>query len=438
MALRGFKATRLKFPIFGITAASGAWSKTNIGCRCYAQQSSNKTDLAHYLKQRIKLNGPITVAEYMKTVLTSPHSGYYMNKDVFGAKGDFITSPEISQMFGELLGVWIVHEWMLAGSPKQLHVVELGPGRGTLADDILRVFQQLKGIKDVVSLHLVEVSPAMRHMQELKLTGTNRVTERHAETQEKDGIHKTIQTKSGIPVTWYTNLQDVPTGTPSCFIAHEFFDALPIHKIQKTEKGWREVLVNTAQENSSNQFQFVLAPTDTSISKLFVKKDEKRDHVEVCPEGAVIVQDIADRVTQDGGNALIIDYGHDGTKGDTFRGFRNHKLHDVLVEPGSADLTADVDFSFLKRMVEGRATCHGPISQRMFLKNMGIDYRVQAIMKNASESHKKDLFSGYQMLTDPKQMGERFKFFAILPKTDKDNDRTSQKQRLPTGFQSAK
>ncbi|XP_070578086.1 protein arginine methyltransferase NDUFAF7, mitochondrial-like isoform X2 [Ptychodera flava] len=376
----------------------------------------------------------------MKTVLTNPISGYYMKTDVFGAKGDFITSPEISQIFGELLGVWIVHEWMLLGSPQKLQVVELGPGRGTLAEDILRVFAKLMQIKDVVSLHLVEVSPKMSEMQELKLTGVITGSADSGKDCERlqDGPagYKTARAKNGTPVTWYRKLEDVPRGVPTCFIAHEFFDALPVHKIQKTEKGWHEVLVDVCNENATSPFQFVLSPTDTAVSRLFVQQDEMRSHVEVCPEGAVVAQNMAERISQDGGCALIVDYGHDGTKGDTFRGFRNHKLHDVLTEPGTADLTADVDFAFLRRMVADRAVCHGPISQRVFLKNMGIDYRLQALIQNANESQRKDLISGYRMLTDSDQMGNRFKFFAVLPKSNDGSDRTEQKPRLPTGFYS--
>lgn len=331
--------------------------------------------------------------------------------DMLGAEGDFITSPEISQMFGELIGVWCVSEWIAAGKPKAFQLVELGPGRGSLTSDILRVFSQLQSALNgaAVSVHLVEVSPKLSQVQAECLAGEcTQVC-----VSDKEVVYRTGTTHTGLPVSWYRNVEDVPRGF-SIFLAHEFFDALPIHKFQKTEKGWREVMVDIDPEDPE-KLRFVVFPAPTLASTTLIAADEKREHVEVCPDSGVIVQKLANRIAEDGGVALIADYGHDGTKTDTFRGFRSHKLHNVLLAPGTADLTADVDFSYLRRMAGDKVACMGPIIQGAFLKNMGIDTRLQVLLRNCHDaSTKAHLIQSYNMLTNPEKMGQRFQFFSLL------------------------
>ncbi|XP_045835468.1 protein arginine methyltransferase NDUFAF7, mitochondrial isoform X2 [Meles meles] len=297
------------------------------------------TPMLRHLIYKIKATGPITVAEYMKEVLTNPAKGYYVYRDMLGEKGDFITSPEISQIFGELLGIWFISEWMATGKNAAFQLVELGPGRGTLTGDILRVFSQLGSV--------------------LK----------------------------------------------NCDIS--------IHLVEKTPQGWREVLIDTDPQ-VSDKLRFVLAPGVTP-AEVFIQRDEMRDHVEVCPEAGVIIQELSQRIALTGGAALIADYGHEGTKTDTFRGFCGHKLHDVLTAPGTADLTADVDFSYLRRMAGGQVASLGPIKQQMFLKNMGIDVRLKVLLDKSDEPARQQLLQGYDMLMNPQKMGERFNFFALLP-----------------------
>ncbi|XP_055981632.1 protein arginine methyltransferase NDUFAF7, mitochondrial [Sorex fumeus] len=369
------------------------------------------TRLLRHLAYKIKASGPLSVAEYMREVLTNPAQGYYMHRDVLGEKGDFVTSPEISQIFGELLGIWFVSEWMAAGKRPALQLVELGPGRGTLTGDILRVFGQLGSVLQNcdISIHLVEVSQKLSEIQASTLTDEAVPLEQAADAP----VYMKGVTKSGLPVSWYRDLRDVPQGH-SFYLAHEFFDVLPVHKFQKTPQGWREVLVDIDPE-VSDKLRFVLAPSPTP-AEAFIQRDEARDHVEVCPEAGVIIQELAQRIDRDGGGALIADYGHDGTKTDTFRGFRDHKLHDVLVAPGTADLTADVDFNYLRRMAQGRVAVLGPLQQQDFLRNMGIDVRLKVLLEKAEEpAAKQQLLQGYHMLMDPQQMGQRFHFFALLP-----------------------
>ncbi|XP_041661489.1 protein arginine methyltransferase NDUFAF7, mitochondrial isoform X2 [Cheilinus undulatus] len=392
-------------------AAGWRAAQSRFFCSAPTGEEKPRPSMLRHLTSKIKATGPITVAEYMREVLTNPVTGYYVRNNMLGPEGDFITSPEISQIFGELIGVWIISEWMGAGQPKQLQLVELGPGKGSLASDVLRVFSQLQPVlrEASVSVHLVEVSPALSLIQAQSLTGNQ---SQEADTEDEP-VYRLGETAAGLPVRWYHRLDDVPAGF-SIFLAHEFFDALPIHKFQRTEKGWREVLVDIDPQKPE-QLRFVLALAATLASSTLLQAGERRNHVEVCAEGGAIVQQLARRITEDGGAALIADYGHDGTKTDTFRGFKGHQLHDVLSSPGSADLTADVDFSYLRRMAGGGVACLGPISQRAFLKNMGIDSRMQVLLRNCREaSTRQQLISSYDMLTNPARMGERFHFFSLL------------------------
>lgn len=376
-------------------------------CSNNAESKSNRVSLADYLQSKIRLTGPITVGEYMKIVLTNPSVGYYMNRDVLGKEGDFITSPEISQMFGEMVAVWVINEWQKIGSPKPLQLIELGPGRGTMMTDILRVFKSLR-LSDCISCHLVEISPELSKIQAHLLC-----------VESKDHVNNSLSYKSGITknnitVNWYRDVRDVPRKF-SFILAHEFFDALPVHKFQKTKEGWREVLIDI-DDNSSEKLRYVLSRSSTPASKLFIKENETRDQVEVSPYSGVIMQHIADRLEDDGGIALVVDYGHDGSKTDTFRGFRHHQLHEPLVEPGSADLTADVDFSYLRDNVKDKLVTFGPVNQCDFLTQLQIEIRLQMLQKHCtSEEQRQTLKSGFDMLMDKDKMGARFKFMSFFP-----------------------
>ncbi|XP_036397931.1 protein arginine methyltransferase NDUFAF7, mitochondrial [Megalops cyprinoides] len=404
---------RKAFVHLSAPACSARWcrAQSRVCSTTIPEKQAPNNSMFRHLTSKIKATGPISVAEYMREVLTNPVMGYYVKNDMLGADGDFITSPEISQIFGELLGIWCVSEWMAAGRPKQFQLVEFGPGRGSLASDILRVFSQLRGALGgaALSLHLVEVSPRLSQVQARCLTGD----QNRASGSEEEPTYRRGTSTTGLPVAWYRRLEDVPRGF-SIYLAHEFFDALPIHKFQKTKQGWREMMVDIDPE-TPDRLRFVLVPNPTLASSTLTQRDESREHVEVCPEGGALVQKLTGRIVEDGGAALIADYGHDGTETDTFRGFRGHKPHDVLTAPGTADLTADVDFSYLRRMAGDRVACFGPITQREFLQNMGVDVRLQVLLRNNPDaSTRAQLVRGFDMLMNPEKMGERFKFFALL------------------------
>uniref|UniRef100_A0A4W5MRJ0 Protein arginine methyltransferase NDUFAF7 n=1 Tax=Hucho hucho TaxID=62062 RepID=A0A4W5MRJ0_9TELE len=346
------------------------------------------------LPSKIKAKVPISVAEYMREVLTNPVTGYYVQNDMLGPDGDFITSPEICQIFGELLGIWCLSEWMGAGKPSHFQLVEFGLGRGSLANDILRVFSQLRGALGgaAVSVHLVEVSSKLSQAQALTRDQSQ------VWAREDEPVYRQGTTTAGLPISWYRNLDDVPRGI--------------IEKHELTKKGWREVMVDIDQDEPG-KLRFVIVPAPTLASTQLIQVNEVRRLVEVCPEGGVIVQQLANRIAEDGGAALIADYGHGGTKTDMFR--VNHGLHDVIASPGSADLTADVDFSYLRKMARATVACMGPVSQRDFLQNMGIETRLQVLLRNCADpSIKAELIQGYDMLTNPQKMGERFQFFTML------------------------
>uniref|UniRef100_A0A1A8G980 Protein arginine methyltransferase NDUFAF7 n=1 Tax=Nothobranchius korthausae TaxID=1143690 RepID=A0A1A8G980_9TELE len=242
-------------------------AQSRIFCSSPSDYRKSQPSMLKHLTSKIKATGPVSVAEYMREVLTNPVTGYYVRNNMLGPDGDFITSPEISQMFGELLGVWIISEWMAAGRPKQLQLVELGPGNGSLAADVLRVFGQLQSVLGgaSVSLHLIEVSPALSDFQAQTLTGGG---SQKADC-EADPVYRHGTTAAGLPVSWYRCLEDVPAGF-SIFVAHEFFDSLPVHKFQRTEKVWREVLVDVDPEDSG-KLRFVVSPGPTLASATLVQ-----------------------------------------------------------------------------------------------------------------------------------------------------------------------
>ncbi|XP_066261487.1 protein arginine methyltransferase NDUFAF7, mitochondrial-like [Euwallacea similis] len=372
--------------------------------------------LLKHLYNKIKATGPITVADYMKDILQNPVRGYYMSKDMFGESGDFITSPEISQIFGEMIAVWFLNEWQKIGSPKPMQIVELGPGRGTLSADILKVFNHFKALQKT-SLHLVEISPVLSEVQSCTLCMQSNLTKNPKSSFYREGI-----THQGIPVFWYNQYQDVPDGF-TLLLAHEFFDAMPIHKFHKTYAGYKEVLVDlesVKSEEKDIRFRYVLAPQDTPMLKMLIKKTETRDHVEISPDAILIYEHICKRLVENGGISLICDYGHNGMGTDSFRAFKKHKQVDPLVLPGTSDLTADVDFSIIEEVAlkNGNVIYLGPVTQRTFLHRIGIEHRIKALSENLTDKAQlKNLEQCYNFLTDDAKMGERFKFSCLLPST---------------------
>ncbi|CAG0895138.1 unnamed protein product [Cyprideis torosa] len=318
----------------------------------------NDGPLKRQLEAKIKSTGPITVAEYMRESLLNPFAGYYTSKgqEILGAKGDFTTAPEVSQMFGELIGVWAVHEWMKLGGGfgdmTKLQIVELGPGYGTLMRDVLRVMQQFKTRVPSVSVHLVERSSSMVKKQQEMLRQFSQNTE----------------------VIWHEQLESVPEGF-SFFIAQEFFDALPVHVLRGAHDGPREILVDITEDPSAlYNFRFVLANGPTPATVLFHSLGRSLrlgENVEFSPESERLAEMLATRIDLHGGFGLIFDYGSNArdarADGDTLRAFYKHTILHPLSLPGEVDLTADVNFEVLKQRMEERALVFGPVTQDQYI-----------------------------------------------------------------------
>ncbi|XP_059060960.1 protein arginine methyltransferase NDUFAF7 homolog, mitochondrial [Achroia grisella] len=371
--------------------------------------------LMEIIREKIKLNGPLTVAEYMHIVATNPTEGYYMKKEVIGEMGDFITSPEISQLFGEMVAIWFFSETQKMGPGKPLQIVELGPGKGTLMFDILRVLHRIGYKAQDLSLHLVEISETMQNIQASRLCISHRATDL------KLPYNYEGETASGIKVYWYNDLKKVPNNF-SWYIAHEFFDVLPVHKFEKTVNGWREILIDL---DSADKLRYRISAEETKSVKTLIRPPldaGDRTELEISARSLGIARQLAQRVDEYGGIALIADYGHEGEKGDTFRAFHKHKVVDPLETPGANDLTADVDFTQLRIAAakspgaENYAIVLGPVKQKDFLERSQAEIRLQVLTDNAkSEEDKEMLKSAYKMLVDPAKMGERFKFMAFFP-----------------------
>ncbi len=352
--------------------------------------------LAELLRRRIAVRGPLTVAEYMTEALTHPKHGYYARRDPLGLSGDFVTAPEISQMFGELIGLWCAVVWQSMGKPSPVLLVELGPGRGTLLGDALRATRDVPGFHQAVALHLVEISRTLR--------------ERQAETLGKANLFR--------DPTWHDGVADLPDG-PSLILANEFFDALPIRQFQRVAEGWRERLVD--MDDRPPGLRFVLSPViplsplipnalhDTPIGGI----------AEVSPAGLSLAHHIGDKVARFGGAALILDYGPARTtSGDTLQAVRGHRYHDALVDPGNADLTAYVDFQSLARAgEEGGAAAFGPMPQGDFLVRLGLNARAESLLIAADNRQAREIRAAQQRLADPAQMGTLFKVLALQNKT---------------------
>ena len=343
--------------------------------------------LLERIRGRIAAGGPISVAEYMTLCLSDPQDGYYIRQDPLGAAGDFITAPEVSQLFGELIGAWLADTWQRAGSPDPVHLVELGPGRGTLMSDILRVAAMRPTFRDALRVCLVEMSPALKARQETTLSA------------------------SGIDIAWADRLDDLPPG-PILVVANEFFDALPVHQYVRTGGTWQERLIRSTDEGG---LSFTTGPT--SLATPLAAEDGAI--LETCPVGEAILDEIAGRIGRNGGAALIIDYGYEGpAAGETLQAVHHHAFVDPLATPGEADLTAHVDFAALKKAcVNHDVSCHGPITQGDFLLALGLLERAGQLGGDQDEKTRKAISDAVERLAGPDAMGQLFKVFAVTAPT---------------------
>jgi NADH dehydrogenase [ubiquinone] 1 alpha subcomplex assembly factor 7 len=344
------------------------------------------TTLLDEMKALIALKGPISVERYMELALAHPEFGYYMNRDPFGATGDFTTSPEISQMFGELIGLWAAEVWSNMGSPNPVRLVELGPGRGTLMSDALRAARIVPEFRAALDVWLVETSPTLAVMQHGLLLD------------------------AGVAIAWAQNLQEVPDG-PSIVIGNEFLDALPVRQFVRVNGQWRERVVRLNEEGG---LAFDVASEPEPSIRGAARDGEV---LEVNPAGHRFMFELGGRLVQQGGAALLIDYGHAVTGlGDTLQALRAHRYVDPLAMPGECDLTAHVDFAAMARSASATgAAVYGPIDQGDFLRAIGVDLRTKALAERAGPERAEELQQARNRLVGKGkgEMGALFKVMSV-------------------------
>jgi NADH dehydrogenase [ubiquinone] 1 alpha subcomplex assembly factor 7 len=346
-----------------------------------------ESPLAARLRESIARHGPISVHNYMQACLADARGGYYLTRQPIGRDGDFVTAPEISQVFGELLGVWIASVWHAMGEPAAI-VAELGPGRGTLTGDALRVFAKAPRMLANIRVALVETSPVLREGQRALLSGTP--------------IH----------VEWYDRVEDLPKG-PLILIANEFIDALPVRQFVRQPGAWHERCVALGEDGS---FTFSAgAPLAASALPRDLGEADDGAIFETRPAVPALVAHLAARASEAPVSALFVDYGHAETGfGDTLQAVRQHRFADPLALPGEADLTAHVDFAALKATAETHGLdAYGPMPQGEFLLRLGLELRCERLSHHATAEQQAAIKAGAARLADPRQMGVLFKMLAL-------------------------
>lgn len=339
------------------------------------------TALADLLRRQIALTGPVSIAEFMALCHGHPEHGVYAAADPLGAGGHFTTAPEISQMFGELVGLALAQAWLEQGAPEGALLVELGPGRGTLMEDIRRATRGVPGFAEL-PLHLVETSPALRAAQARRLPGA----------------------------TWHDSVESLPA-RPVLLVANEFFDALPVRQFRRDGDGWREVVIGLEDDRL---VRGLTAPAPLSGLEHRLADTEDGEIVETCPALAPIAGEIGTRIARDGGAALVIDYGDWRSRGDTFQAVARHDRVDPLAAPGTADLTAHVDFEALARAA-APATHTALTPQGVFLERLGIAGRARQLAEGLSGSALSEHIAAHRRLTHPDEMGHLFKVIGLHP-----------------------
>jgi len=349
------------------------------------------TLLKNKIVKRIKSGGPLTIADYMSMCLGDPEHGYYTTRQPFGRSGDFITAPEVSQMFGELVGAACLDAYERMGSPETVQLVELGPGRGTLMADFLRVATRRPAFVAAARLNLVEMSPRLRQIQ----AGT-------------------LQ-NSALKPAFHDDFSQVPDG-PLIVIANEFFDALPIHQFIKTSTGWQERVIGLTNDGAL-AFGAGAAQLPEATVPGSAKNVSEGAVLETQPTANAIMEAIASRVKDNGGAALIVDYGYAKTApGDTLQALLNHAFDDVLAHPGEADLTAHVNFEALASAARSGGAVPLPLlTQGDFLLRTGLLERARALGAGKSPKEQNAIRDAVERLAAPGQMGDLFKVLAITP-----------------------
>ncbi len=360
-------------------------------------------DIAYRICRRIATAGPLSVAAFMAMALHDPTRGYYARHQPIGVDGDFTTAPEISQIFGELVGLWCALSWEAIGRPDPLVLVELGPGRGLLAADLLRAAAAAPEFRRALRLYLVEASPRLRLEQERRLAWAEPV--------------------------WMQRIDELPAG-PMLLVANEFLDALPIRQFVRTRSGWAERQVTL---DNAGKLAFADGPESPTAALLVPERLQRSAAIgaifEVCPAALALAAHLGRRLAGEPGAALFIDYGRlPSGPGSTLRALRRHRVVAPLARPGTADLSAHVDFAAVAEAARAAgAEIHGPVTQGWFLAALGAEARLEALSARALPAQREALEGGLARLLDPAAMGELFKVMAV----------TTPGLAAPVGFEHA-
>ena len=332
------------------------------------------------IKKIITEKGPISLAEFMKIALTDPKNGYYRKRMPLGSKGDFITSPDISQIFGEIIGIWILDLWIKLDKPKDIQIVDIGGGRGTLLADVKRVLKN-----KIHNYIFIDINIELIKLQKQKVNNV---------------IH-------------FNKLSDIPK-RPTIFIGNEFLDTFPVNQFVLTDNYFKEICINYKKE------ELLFCNQKTKLSGLLDKQKSTdikiNDIIEINFECRKFIKKISNFIKQNNGGAIFFDYGYTAGHGDTLQAIKDNKFVNPLSDPGNADITSHIDFNDITIQAKNEMVdVWGPDAQGTFLKKMGAVERLRSLEELSDSKTKKELRLGLNRLINNKEMGELFKVFAITP-----------------------
>ncbi len=357
------------------------------------EKPQQETPLSAIIRQKIKDEGPMDMGTYMSLCLGHPEHGYYMHQDPFGAGGDFTTAPEISQIFGELIGAWIADTWMQMGQPNPFNLVEVGGGRGTLMADALRATKSVAGFHEAMQVVMVEISP-------------------HLKSKQQEAL-------SAYDAKWVTSIHDVADDSPLIVVGNEFLDALSTRQLEFIDTEWREICVGLS-DNDTYRICHETAEKSllVNIPPMLIAP-QQGDIVEVSVDRKVFIDELCKKLIKQSGSALFIDYGFtQNVFGNTLQAVKNHEYCDIFDTPGKVDLTSHVNFSEISDWVmQNKLMVHDAIGQGEFMKRLGAEVRGQKLVQNASAQQAQEIQSALQRLTGTNtkagEMGALFKVIAF-------------------------
>lgn len=353
------------------------------------------TPLAKIIRQKIRENGAMPLSEYISLCLGHPEYGYYMSRDPFGKDGDFITAPEVSQMFGEVIGAWLIDTWQKMGSPKDVTLLEFGGGRGTLMSDVLRVAKNVPEFITAVHVQMIETSPVLRGLQEKSL-----------EVHDLKNAPK-----------WGSSIESVVSKFPVIAIGNEFLDALPVDQLTFTDAGWSKKFIELEKDDTFRirqklEYRGRHELENAIPNTLF--KPKLGDIVEVSLEQRRFNNDLMKIVLNQGGIIIWIDYGFKNGVGDTVQAVKKHSFSDIFDAPGENDITYHVNFADLaEQAMSKNLTVHGPVSQGEYLSRLGIKQRAEKLKQHATNVQRSDIDAALNRLVGKDQMGDLFKVISF-------------------------